>query len=141
MISHNSKSKNHRKPSRMARYVELVRWLFSDSIIRNRWMCARIISSGILATVLEINALALIVYYGGLLSKGESIDLLGNLFNARTSFQLLIMVASSTFLLLIGSALLTWYSRLSTLRLRKLYELFASLKSCFVYITCSDSHN
>ena len=112
-----------------SRYVELMRWIFVDSILRYPWKCTTIVGTGIIATVLEINAIGLVFYYGGLLSDGDSLDLMGTLHEARSSFSLLIAISIATFLSLLCSALLTWYSRLSTLRLRKIYELFCSKRA------------
>ena len=111
------------------RYVELMRWISADSILRYPWKCTTIVATGIIATALEINAIALVMYYGRLLSDGDSLDLMGTLYEARSSFSLLIAIAIATFLSLLCSALLTWYSRLSTLRLRKIYELFCSKRA------------
>lgn len=126
MLENESNNQAISTSSRASRYIEFVKWLFVDSIFRNRGTCLLIVSSGILATVLEINALALVIYYGGLLSKGDTFEYLNYSYVVRDSFVPLIFVAICTFVLLIGSALLTWYSRLTTLRLRKKYELFCS---------------
>lgn len=107
-------------------YGTVLKWLIVDSVWRFKGKSLLIVCAGVVGVTFQVQAVGLAVYYAGALGKGEIITLLGYEFEPRHSISLLFSCGLIILFSLLLSAGFIYFSRASSLRLRRGYEEFCS---------------
>jgi hypothetical protein len=111
---------------RLRRYLKVLALITRDSVWRFKMRAFVALVAGMLALSGQLGALGVALRYAHLLERGATLRLLGRSFEARSSFQLLVLFGVGVAGLLLISGLLMYYSRTRILKLRRAYELFCS---------------
>lgn len=115
--------------SRIGRYQQLMRWLSRDSLWRFRGLTTLSLLLGFGGLMAQIGAIGLAAYFAHLLERGETVELLGEVYEPRSSVALLSMIGIGVLILLVIGALGMWVSGLLSVRLRRRYQDFCAVRA------------
>lgn len=114
---------------RIGRYQRLMRWLSRDSLWRFKGITLVSLGLGFGGLMAQIGAIGLAAYYAHLLERGEAIDLMGAVYEPRSSVALLSMIGLGALILLSIGALAMWISGLLSVKLRRQYQDFCATRT------------
>ena len=115
--------------TRAQRYAHLLRWIAVDSLWRYRGTSFLFLTAGMGGLVFQVAALGVAVIYAQMLEHGWVVTLLGRQVEARSSVVLLAVCGTGVLVALLLSAYLTYVSGVQSIRLRRRYQVFCSLRA------------
>lgn len=110
----------------LRRYAALMGWFLRDSAGRDKPRLLGILAAGAASVALQVNAIALAIWYARALQDGQVITVLGRTYDLRQSLAALVGVGAVASLSLLLSGWLYYLSRTMTLRLSRRYEEFCT---------------
>ncbi len=115
--------------TRAARYVRLLRSLAVELLWRFRANSILILATGMGGLMCQIAAIGVAVVYAQMLEQGRVVTLLGQQAEARSSVGLLAICGTGVLVTLLLSAYLTYVSGVQSIRLRRRYQVFCSVRA------------
>lgn len=115
--------------NRLWRYLRVLAGLAFDAVSRFKGLCLFLVGSNVMSFLFQIAALSLTVWYIRALQVSDEVVILGKVFEPRHSLGLLIFVALSALLALLGTTVLGYLSGTSEIRFRRLYGVHAAQRA------------
>lgn len=111
---------------RAQRYFAFLAWLIGDAFLRYRWRLLLLLAANIGGLACHAGALYLSYHYAAALESDKTLHLLGVALRARSSFELLIVVAGAVLALTLAAAFLIMRGRVEAVTLARDYGDFCS---------------
>jgi len=125
--------------ARLRRYRGFVRWLLRDAILRYKGTVTAVILAGTMGVILQVKAIALVLYYASLLEHGETLQVMGRSYVARESPSLLVGFAMACLVALLLSGLLNYFAQSRTFILWQRYAEYCSRRVLTMLAACPRS--
>ena len=110
----------------LRRYLIFLRWLIPDSLFRFKQTTFVILISGFMGLAFQAQVFLMIIYYARHFSSGTSIEIFGQVFDPRSSIELLVLASLCVLLSLILSAIMNYFSRSSIIKIARKYAEYCS---------------